>query len=287
MIFLKENIQFYLLAILLIFTSCAKKSAESNRTPLLEVNGNFLYKEELSQIIPKNTSVIDSANIADRYIRNWVTETLIYENAQRNISNLDEIDKLVEEYRKSLVIHQYEQALVAERVSPNVSEEEMKSFYEQFKSQLIMEENRVKGILLIVPNKAPQLDQVRMWVMTNNRDSWEKIEKYSIQNAISYDFFMNKWLPLTEILKKAPFHFEDSRTFVENTHFVETSDSTKHYFLNIAQGLAIGDTEPYEIAKDKIKSILLNKKRTEFIQNFEKNIYNEAVDDGTVKYFKN
>ena len=73
----------------------------------------------------------------------------MYDNARRNISNLDEINKLVEEYRKSLIIHEYEQALVSQRVNEKISEKELLAFYEKYKSQMILDKCHEAGFALV------------------------------------------------------------------------------------------------------------------------------------------
>ena len=266
--------------------ACTDKGGDVKRTPVLEVEGKFLYQDEIDQIIPATASVIDSADIAERYIKKWVTDVLVYENAKRNINKLNDIEKRVEEYRKSLIINEYEQALIKERLSGVVTEDEMKKFYETYKSQLISQENLIKGLLLIVPKNAPQIDKVREWVRLSNTKSLENIEKYSLKNAISYDYFMNNWTSFGEILKKAPFRIEDSGVFVRSTSFAETSDSTKMYLLRIVSSIPTGQTEPYDLAKKKISSILLNKKKSDFIIQFENDIYKDAKEEGSINYFK-
>ncbi|MBP1663517.1 MAG: hypothetical protein H6Q19_657 [Bacteroidetes bacterium] len=279
-----KKIFFLILAIFIV--SCSGNRSDTKRTPVLEVEGKFLYQDEIDQIIPATASIIDSADIAERYIKKWVTDVLIYENAKRNINKLNDIERLVDEYRKSLIIHEYEQALIKQRLTDKVSEDELKRFYEIYKSRLISPENLIKGILLVVPKNAPQTDRVREWVRLSNTKSLENIEKYSLKNAISFDFFMNDWTPFTEILKKAPFRIEDSGAFIRTTNFAETSDSTKSYFLRITSALPSGQVEPYELAKDKISYILLNKKKSDFIIQFENDIYKDAVEEGTINYFK-
>ena len=39
------------------------------------------------------------------HICNWVEDILLYDKAQSNIPNNGEIDKLVENYRKALIMH--------------------------------------------------------------------------------------------------------------------------------------------------------------------------------------
>ncbi len=271
--------------ILVILASCSGKTSESGRTAILEVEGRFLYKDEIDNVIPPNSAILDSADIADRYIKKWITEVLMYENAKRNIGNLKDIDKLVEEYRKSLVIHEYEQALVSERIESTISEQETKEFYDKYKSQFSLEDNLIQGMLLIVPAGAPQIDEVKGWVRDGGTQSLEKIEKYSLQNAISFDYFADKWTPFSEIMKKAPFQVDDSRSFVLNNRFSEQADSTRHYFLRIYKAIPMGDTEPYEFAKDRIATTILNKKKSDFIITFEKNVYDDAIKNGNVNFF--
>lgn len=278
--------KFFFFILTISALACSDKGGDVKRTPVLEVEGKFLYQDEIDQIIPATASLIDSADIAERYIKKWVTDVLVYENAKRNINKLNDIEKRVEEYRKSLIINEYEQALIKERLSGVVTEDEMKKFYETYKSQLISQENLIKGLLLIVPKNAPQIDKVREWVRLSNTKSLENIEKYSLKNAISYDYFMNNWTSFGEILKKAPFRIEDSGVFVRSTSFAETSDSTKMYLLRIVSSIPTGQTEPYDLAKKKISSILLNKKKSDFIIQFENDIYKDAKEEGSINYFK-
>ena len=271
---------------LIVNSSCVHKTPEVARKAILEVEGKFLYADEVQQIIPPNMNDTDSTAIAHSFIRKWVTDVLMYENAKRNVTNKNEIEELVESYRKSLTIHQYQQKMIEQRLPKEPSEVDLKAFYTQYSDQLILKENIIKGLLLIIPQKAPKLSTVRSWVQSGNSKSLESIEKYSLQNAISYDYFGDKWLPLSEILKRIPLKIEDPSKFLSSNRFVETSDSTEHFFLRIESFKLSGQVEPYEMAKDRISNILLNKQKADFISKFEKEIYNDAVANETVTFFK-
>ena len=274
-----------LLALTVLTNSCGHKTQEIKGKPLLEVEGKYLNADEIQQIIPPNINRTDSAEIAQSYIKKWVTDVLMYENAKRNITNKTEIEELVESYRKSLTIHQYQQKMIEQRLPKEPSDEDLKAFYNQYSDQLALKENIVKGLLLVVPQNAPKLPSVRSWVQSANAKSLESIEKYSIQNAISYDYFGDKWMELSEILKKIPLKIEDPSRFVSCNRFVETSDSTHHYFLRILAYKITGQVEPFEMARMRISVILLNKQKAEFITKFEDELYNDAVSNETVTFF--
>ncbi len=275
-----------LFSLILVLAACSGGTSETGRTPVLEVEGRFLYKDEVERVIPANASVLDSADIAGRYIKKWITDVLMYENAKRNIGNLKEIDKLVEEYRKSLIIHEYEQALVSERIPSTVTEQEVKDFYNKHKSKLVLADNVIQGMLLIVPIDAPQLEQVKQWVRTGDTKSLENIENYSLQNAISFDYFADKWTAFSEITKKTPFQSEDARSFILNNRYSEVSDSTRHYLLRIYRAIPIGGIEPYEYARERIAATILNKKRADFIITFEENVFEDAIKNNDVNFFR-
>ncbi len=150
----------------------------------------------------------------------------------------------------------------------------------------MLKENIIQGILLITPANAPQLANVRSWVQSGNTKALENIEKFSMQHAISYDYFAERWIPFSEILKKLPLQLEDQTSYLSGRRFVDLSDSTKHYFLNIKASRTIGETEPFEMAKPKIINLIMNKLKADFISNFENEIYNDALKNESVTFFK-
>ena len=58
-----------LLISLLFCASCADKHDHKGQTPLVEVDGNFLYKEDLQAVLPAGLSKDDSLLFAEHYVR--------------------------------------------------------------------------------------------------------------------------------------------------------------------------------------------------------------------------
>ena len=68
----------------------------------MELDGNFLYREDLQSVLPAGLSKDDSLLFAEHYIRNWVEDIFAVSIKQQSIiPNNGEIDKLVENYRKA------------------------------------------------------------------------------------------------------------------------------------------------------------------------------------------
>jgi hypothetical protein len=55
--------------------------------------------------------------------------------------------------------------------------------------------------------------------------------------------------------------------------------------LNVDSIKRTGETEHFETAKEKISNIILNKLKSDFIINFEDELYQDAIKNGTVTFF--
>ncbi|MDR3705032.1 MAG: peptidylprolyl isomerase [Paludibacteraceae bacterium] len=279
---------FLFLSCMAVLCGCKKSDKkDESRVPYLEIKGKYLYLDEIQSVVPKGCSRQDSLSIVNNYVRKWVTDALVYDHAERNISNQDEIEDLVEDYRKSLIIHQYQQNLIKEKLGDGPTDEQMLDFYNQNKDKFQLTNNIVKGIFIKVPLGAPKYANLQNWLRNFNAKSVETVEKYSIQNATNYQYFGDKWTLFNDVVKDIPIKIEDQANFISRNKYIEVSDSRYHYIIRILSCQLSGSIEPYEMAKDKIQTILMNKLKNDFIQKFEDKLYQDAVKGKKVTYYKN
>ena len=96
-----------LLVIAGVLSGCGPEHDHKGKTPLVEVAGEYLYKEDLQAALPFNISKDDSVLFAEHYIRNWVEDVLLFDKAEGNIPDNAKIAKLVENYRRALIMNTY------------------------------------------------------------------------------------------------------------------------------------------------------------------------------------
>ncbi|MDR0895485.1 MAG: peptidyl-prolyl cis-trans isomerase [Prevotellaceae bacterium] len=270
-----------------ICTGCQEPYDHKGRIPLAEVDGIFLYKEEVEAVHTAQQSPSDSIRFVNEYIHNWVEETLLFEKAQSNIPDDGEIEQMVNNYRQALIMHTYQQALIQQQLSDEISEEELTDFYEQNKKLFRLERPLIQGLFIKVPLAAPQLGDVRRWYKTFARDAVEHIEKYSLQNAVTYKYFYDKWLPLSEVLNMLPLEVQDAGTYVNENRHIELKDTAFYYFLNVSDCLLPGEIKPYPYARAEVKDMLLNIKQVEFMKQVKADLYKQAVKQNKIKYYLN
>lgn len=273
-----------LLVSLFFCISCTEKHDHRGRTPLVEVNGTFLYKEDLQSVLPAGLTKDDSLLFAEHYIRTWAEDLLLYEKAQNNIPDNEEIDRLVENYRKALIMHTYQEELIDQRLTKDIPEQEIAEYYETNKELFKLDRPLVKGLFIKVPLTAPQLANVRKWYKSEAQESVEHLEKYSFQNAVKYEYFYDKWVSLADILDLIPLETDSPEEYINKNRHVELKDTAFYYFLNVSDYRAVGEQEPYEFAMPEAKDMLVNVKRVDFMRQVKDDLYKRAIDRKKIIY---
>lgn len=268
-----------------LISACRPSVTPDNDDALVSVHGYTLTKSEVEMVVPKNISSSDSMLIAESYIKKWVKDILTYEVARRNIGKDEEdINRLVEEYRRSLLRHRYQEHMVRSRLSAEIRENDKTAFYEENQQRFILDKNLIKGLFLKVPVDAPGLNDVRKWYKSETPEALENIEKYSIQNASIYDYFYDRWVDFDEILDKMPIHISNKGQYLKSNQSVEIADSIYCYFLNISEYILTGNIAPYEYAGLQIQDMIINKRKVDFLKDFEEGLYRDAVRNGDVVF---
>ena len=265
--------------------SCSPTYDHKGKTPLVEVDGRFLYREDLQAVMPVGLSADDSLLFADDYVRNWAEEVLLYDKAEENIPDNAEVERLVANYRKSLILHIYQQALIHQKLSAQVTEEEVEAYYRDNLNLFKVDRPLIKGLFIKVPLKAPHLSDVRRWYRSDSREAVEHLEKYSLRNAVSYEYFYDKWVPAADILGRLPEGGVSAETALRQKRPVELADTAFHYFLNVTDYRAVGEEEPYEMARAHARDLLLNIRQVEFMRQVRDDLYRRAVENGEITYY--
>jgi hypothetical protein len=151
------------------------------KTPVVEIGSDVLYAEDIKQVIPLGLSEADSTLFAERYIRNWAQDVLFYQNAIRNIPDTKDIDRLVENYRRSLFEHEYQRRLIDQKFSSDITEEEIEQFFDNNQRLFVLDESLIKGLFLKISNKSHDLADIRNLYTRMDDESFEEIEKLSLE----------------------------------------------------------------------------------------------------------
>jgi hypothetical protein len=267
----------------LLLTACQKEVNHGGKTALMEVDGEFLYKEDVLRIIPYGLASDDSAAFVQDYMRKWAEDMIFFKKAERNVSDKGRIARMVEEYRRALVLNDYEQRLLQEQVSGELEEMELQMYYDENKEFFILEEPIIKGVFLKVPLTAPDLKEMKTHYKDNSEQAREQLEKCAFRNAVIYEYFYDQWMPVSELEGKTIVNLAElSKEFATNRD-IEASDEEYCYLLHVDEYMLKGEVKPYDLARYEIIDLLSNTRKVDFMRKVKVDLYNQYLETGRIK----
>ena len=89
--------------------SCDYFKAPKKPKAIARVGENYLFQDDIIDLVPKGTSKKDSIAIVKSFIDRWATQKLLFEAAQRNIGKdkVSEFNALIDQYKVDLYTKDY------------------------------------------------------------------------------------------------------------------------------------------------------------------------------------
>ncbi|MDR1865397.1 MAG: hypothetical protein LBR08_07480 [Bacteroidales bacterium] len=258
----------------LLWTSCMPK--QQNRIVATVLNKS-LYYEDIKHIFPENATAEDSITRAKLYIDKWIATQLLLHKAELNLSKEQlDISKEMETYRTSLLIYKYEDRMLHEKLDTAVSDREIQDYYENNSANFILDETAVRALYICLPANAPNLHNVRRWYVSDKQKDVEELSEYCALNALVFENFNDDWALWRDVAERIP-QAEEATRRMQYAGRMEFQDERMVYFLHVREKKLKGEVAPLTFVREKIKYIIINKRKVEFITQLEKSIYNDAL----------
>lgn len=269
-----------------LLISCTRNGNTIDDPTLARVYEKYLYQSDLANIIPAGLSPEDSVLIMKDHVDKWIHNQLLLYQADLNLTEEDKnVEQQIEDYRTSLLIFKYEQGFIKQKLDTLIAHEEIEEYYNNYSSNFILNNHLLKGLFISVPRSAPELWRIRRWYRSDDAENLTKLESYCFEHASDYKYFEDNWIYLSDILKEMPKIYIRPENLLRYRKNFEVKDTNNYYFLKISDYRLESSVAPLEFIEDDIKSILLNKRKIQLIQELESNIYNDALNRGNFSIY--
>ncbi len=276
-----KKYRFIILLIITLFMFSCKKG--NNKTVLASVYGKNLYLEDIKDIIPENSSTEDSLMILRSKVDLWVRKQTLLNRAEINLSEQQkDIDYIVKEYKESLLIEKYKQEYIRQNLDTVITKAEAEKYYNEYPESFILNNDIIKAYFFkFSPGK--KANEFKSYFLSDKNDSDSLIINFAENYADDYIDFTNKWYDLSVISDLLPISLDNTEAVVNQSKKIQTRDESYLYFVLIKDYKLKGAKMPYDYAEKRIKTILLNKRKINLINNLENKIYQNAVKNGRIK----
>ena len=273
-----------ILLVLTLLVGCSRLDVKRLQGVVAECNGESLLATEI-EALTLGLSAADSALVAEQYIHQWAINQLMKDVIRGNQNK--EIERLVAEYRRSLYQHEWEQHLVARRMSQHVEDSVVLAYYEANKHHFVLRETILRGVLLVVPNGAPSMDQLKRYIVEpQDEEHIEWVEKYAYQYASGYELFLDEWKTANQILLRMPFEEDNLQKQLKQQRQITMQDSLNNYILQVVDVYVKGEQMPIDYARKEIEKIILSQRQVDFIESERENLYKNAIQSGKLKRYE-
>lgn len=267
------------ISVCLVVLSCDFFKPTDDREPVARVGENYLYQEDIEDLVGEGMTKEDSAQIVRSYINRWATQQLLLDRAEINLSENKQadFDRLVDQYKNDLYTKAYLDALVQQSIDTLVSETEAKEVYEANQESFKLNEELVKFRYITIPQNAINEDEITERFKRFDREDQRFLDSIAVQFK-SYTLNDSIWIQASLITEKiSVLNSENKKELLKKSNYVQLKDSIDLYLMQIKDVLYRNDLAPLEYIKPTIKQIVINKRKLELIKQLEKDITKDAI----------
>jgi hypothetical protein len=278
---MRQKIVFLSVALMFLF-SCEKKY-QQNETPVAEAGNKKLYISDIKDYL-QNLSSEDSLTILTDYVNRWAKNQAVLLYAEKHLSEDEKnLDKEIDDYRTSLLIHKYEQAYIRSKMDTSVNQNDIEQFYNNNPDNFQLTGMLVKVLYIKVANDFKNIEKIRQLYRSNKEKDRDELEQIAINGAEAYSSFNGEWMNLDEVTAVLPGTTDSYENRAIRMKAIEDSDDQYTYFIKIHNISMKGTVAPLEHVKGNIKNIILNRRKNNLIRQMENAVFNDAINRNEIK----
>lgn len=271
-----------------VIASCNWFRSEQKTRAIARVGDDYLYREDIANLVPAGASKEDSTTIVRSFIDRWAAKKLLFEAADVNINSgkKAEFDTLIQQYRVDLYTKAYLEEVVKRNADTVIGEDELKSYYDEHKENF-----RTNGMLLRLRYVCLEKDNPKYELIKSKFFDFRKSDKkfwdtYSLQ-LNSFAFNDSVWTELSQVYAKLRFITPDNRDqYISPGKTIQKEEGKNIYLVKISNVIDKNQIAPFQYLKPTLKEVILNKRKLELIKKFEKEITDDAIKDKKYELYK-
>lgn len=276
------------IVVLTISSACKKPNLSGDTAPepvlLAQVFDYKLYFDDIKDLIQGYATAEDSLQQVRSLTEHWVRDRLILVEAEKNFPKEVNMNKLLEDYRQSLLRHFFEQHALEERLDTVITESDILNYYEENKEQHRLEAGILKGYYFKVKLPLQRGDKLLQWWKTFPEQHLKDVLAYADKHAKTNWSDSTQWHEMQMIVQLFP---EGTLTpaAIRSNHGVVRQDRDFIYLLYPLEVYYAQDIAPLERIREQAARFILHQRELELLERINKEIYDRDIQDERVKIY--
>lgn len=269
-----------------LFTGCRDFSFTSfmRGDALATVGDKKLYIEDVQALFTGGLAPEDSLKLLNSYVDSWVKQQLKIQQAEKAFPDEEErITRMVDDYRNSLLIYEYEKKYIAERLDTAVTREEIREYYDANPDEFRLAVPLIKGFVVRFPAGFRQEGQMRIMAVSGQPARIQDLVDIAMKNNFAFREFSD-WTEAGEMTAFLPrLNEADNARMLGASPFFETTQGEFRYFVVVTDLLREGVLMPLDRASETIRTLIVTRRKQELVRKMEDELLEEAIDRKEVR----
>ena len=248
------------------------------------VDGVELRIDDVMRDMPAGITGADSATFMRMYVDNWVLNRLKMKRAKEVLTSSDDIERLVEGYRQTLMMRQLDQYYIDKMLDVEITDKQISAYYRAHSAAFKLDHNVVQGVVVKVPKNFRNTTTLTTAMQNSAKaKDWSELEALAEKHSLSVVNMASQWVSYSDFLSNLPTERSRSYTDLLSKSGVQQmkADDAVFYFV-IIDVARKGEVAPLECVEDDIRRRLYAERRADIVKQYETELKRESVLNGRV-----
>ncbi len=273
--------------LLLIALGCGRPPPADPADPVLaRVHQRELRLSEMEGMFPEHATAADSSLIIEAFANRWARDAVLLWESERNTPSDLNLDRLVRDYRASLVRSSYEEQLVSTKLDSAISQQELETFYAATKEQYQLEKPIVRCLFMRVAYPTPEESVLQdLWNNGNPLDT-ATLADYARKHAEVALLRDSAWYGLDELARQLP---EGTLTVdnVNSKREFSQQDGNYRYYFRLLELKPRMDIAPLSYVENQARRAILHGRKREVLARTREEIFEREARRNHIEFFTN
>lgn len=248
------------------------------------VDGVELRIDDIMRDMPAGITGADSTTFMRMYVDNWVLNRLKMKRAEEVLTSSEDIERLVEGYRQSLMMRQLDQYYIDKMLDVEITDKQISAYYRAHSAAFKLDHNVVQGVVVKVP-KSFRNTSTLTTAMQNSAKAkdWSELYALAEKHSLSVVDMTSQWVSYSDFLSNLP--TERSRTYndlISKSSVQQMSSDDANFYFIITDRALKGELAPIASVESDIRRRLYAERRDQIVAEYEAELKRESVEKGRV-----
>lgn len=273
----------YIAGLCILTLGCQSKTNSSKMgagSILAEVYGKKLYQSELIDegIIQSGQTPKDSLFATNNYVQQWIKYQIMLSEAEKTMAEDLDIERLVQDYKESLLLYNYEKAIIDSQLDTIVTPHQIEEYFEINQKNFTLQESILRCKFAKISSKTSGIER-----FYKNWKADKDVSSYMEQYAEIYMSDEERWYTVDEILSLLPEKITIRSLSTKKQ--VQTAHEGYEYFVKIMEYVDKSEDPPLSYVSSNIKKILLHDRKNKLLQKLKEDLYKKEINSSRVRVY--